>query len=323
MLGSVANPLSPAEQRADGISGYQTKPLWKKDLLRVLRAALDERPVPSVREPGAGASSSPPESARDGRILIVEDSQINAEVAGEILRSAGYAFDISADGVLAVDAVKSRPYALVLMDCQLPEVDGYEATRRIRAMERRGETASPGGTIPIVALTASATKEDLDRCFAAGMDDYVSKPVDARRLLAIIGDRLHPGARSAALASTPQPPAQPVANIARAVERLAGDRALFERIAALFAQGAPAARAKLRAAVEARDRREVLFATHRLKGQASTFGGEALGATVDALGESASADEWDKTDKLLVTAEKELERLLRALVRADDTSREQ
>ena len=98
---------------------------------------------------------------------------------------------------------------------------------------------------------------------------------------------------------------------------------MFGRIAALFAQGAPAARAKLRAAVEARDRREVLFATHRLKGQASTFGGEALGATVDALGESASADEWDKTDKLLVTAEKELERLLRALVRADDTSREQ
>jgi PAS domain S-box-containing protein len=317
MLGSVADPLSASEQRVDGIVAYHTKPIWKKDLLRVLRTALEERENESAREPGAAAPSSPPLSAPGARVLIVEDSQINAEVAGEILRAAGYAFDVAADGALAVDAVKSRSYALVLMDCQLPGVDGYEATRRIRALERQGVIASQGGAIPIVALTASATREDLERCFAAGMDDYVSKPVDARRLLAIIAARLNAGV-PAARVTTPRPPTIPVANIAQAVERLAGDRELFGRIAALFAHGAPAVRAKLRAAVESRDRREVVFATHRLKGQASTFGGDALIATAEALGEAASATNWSATEAMLIAVEKELDRLLRALARAEE-----
>jgi PAS domain S-box-containing protein len=320
MLGSVANPLTGAEQRADGIAGYCTKPIWRKHLLRVLRAALDDSPGEPAPEHGTDPpiTDVPRRTAPGVRILLVEDSEINAEVAGEILRSAGYAFDHALDGATAVDAVKSRPYDLVLMDCQLPEVDGYEATRQIRTLERRGELGSRSGSLPVIALTASATKEDLDRCFAAGMDDHISKPVDAWRLLAAIGARLQGGAPRTLRRSTPSPPSIPVANIARAVERLAGDRTLFGRIAALFADGAPAVREKLRSAVEARDARELAFATHRLKGQASTFGGDALVAATETLGEAATGGNWAAAEAAYLAVERELDRLLRALAAADE-----
>jgi CheY-like chemotaxis protein len=123
------------------------------------------------------------------RLLLVEDTPINAEVAGEILRGAGVSFDLAIDGLEAIEAVCRTGYALVLMDCQLPHVDGYEATRRIRALEaaqafdglRRPER------VPIVALTACCSREGHERARLAGMDDLVAKPIDAQRLLSAIG----------------------------------------------------------------------------------------------------------------------------------------
>jgi CheY-like chemotaxis protein len=126
------------------------------------------------------------------RLLLVEDTPISAEVAGEILRQAGYSFDLAVDGIEAVDAVRRVPYALVLMDCQLPRVDGYEATRRIRAIEARDglpghDAGAPrSGRLPIVALTACDAPEDYERARVAGMDGYLVKPVAADHLLAAI-----------------------------------------------------------------------------------------------------------------------------------------
>jgi PAS domain S-box-containing protein len=196
MAGSVASPLGLAERRADGIAGYISKPLWKKDLPRVLRAALDR--VDGRTGHDLVTSSAPPTKREAdvpaARVLIVEDSPVNAEVASAILRSAGYESDVAVDGEAAIAAVKGRRYDLVLMDVQLPEMDGYEATRRIRVLEQSGEVASAPGGVPIVALTASATTEDLERCRAAGMNDHISKPVDARRLRAMLAAKLLNGA---------------------------------------------------------------------------------------------------------------------------------
>jgi CheY-like chemotaxis protein len=121
-------------------------------------------------------------------LLIVEDTPINAEVAGEILRMAGVSFDVAVDGLEAIEAVRRVAYALVLMDCQLPEIDGYEATRRIRALEaaRAFEGPPRKGRLPIVALTACLGWEDRERARLAGMDDWLGKPVDARLLLSVI-----------------------------------------------------------------------------------------------------------------------------------------
>jgi CheY-like chemotaxis protein len=122
------------------------------------------------------------------RVLLVEDTPISAEVAGEILRSAGYPFDVATDGLLAIEAVRQTAYRVVLMDCQLPHVDGFEATRRIRALEAaHGFDGAPRSRrLPIVALTSCTTAGDRERARLAGMDDFLSKPVDARRLLSAL-----------------------------------------------------------------------------------------------------------------------------------------
>jgi CheY-like chemotaxis protein len=121
-------------------------------------------------------------------VLLVEDTPINAEVAGEILRSFGVTFDLALDGLQAIEAVTRFAYALVLMDCQLPRLDGFEATRRIRALEGSQGLEGPArpARLPILALTACSTARDHERARLAGMDDLLAKPIDARQLFSAI-----------------------------------------------------------------------------------------------------------------------------------------
>jgi PAS domain S-box-containing protein len=249
-------------------------------------------------------------------VLIVEDSTINAEVAAEIVRSAGHTFDLAPDGAAAVLAAKTRPYDVVLMDCQLPEVDGYEASRRIRALEREGELPPRRSALPIIALTASATQGDLERCFAAGMTDHVSKPVDAKNLLAVIARHLRGRSNGDPRSPSAPPPSDPslaVADLGEALARLQGNRALLRRIATQFAEGASKARAKLHDAVERRDPAAVAFEAHRLRGQASSFGGRALIAAIEALEGAVRRDGWTAAAATVLSVDAELDRLLRAL----------
>jgi CheY-like chemotaxis protein len=110
------------------------------------------------------------------RILVVEDNRTNQRVAQKMLEGLGYTADLQGNGQLGVDAHAARPYDLILMDCQMPMMDGYEASRAIRALT--GEAR----TVPIIALTANALEGDRERCLAAGMDDYLTKPLKRERL---------------------------------------------------------------------------------------------------------------------------------------------
>ena len=110
-----------------------------------------------------------------GRVLVVEDNLVSQLVIVRFLEKAGYAVDVAQNGLEALDAVTCRSYAIVLMDCQMPLMNGFEAAAEIRRRER-------GNRVPIVALTARAMKEDNQRCFEAGMDDFLAKPVDFRAL---------------------------------------------------------------------------------------------------------------------------------------------
>jgi len=113
-----------------------------------------------------------------GKLLLAEDNSINRKLALKLLETLGYKVDVAVNGREAVEAVQSQEYGLVLMDCQMPEMDGYEATRLIRAGGKKYSS------IPILALTANAMFGDREKCIAAGMDDYLTKPIDRAELAA-------------------------------------------------------------------------------------------------------------------------------------------
>ncbi len=184
-----------ARMEQAGFLAVISKPVRPSQLLDAVERALagEYRPkldVAGTQEPPADGAASKPAGSR-GRILLVEDNEINQCVASSILESEGYGCDVAANGREAVEAVRARKYAAILMDCQMPEMDGFEATRRIRDMEKNGEGAcGTKGRTPIIALTANALRGDHERCLAAGMDDYVSKPLNPKKLIDAIQSQI-------------------------------------------------------------------------------------------------------------------------------------
>jgi CheY-like chemotaxis protein len=160
-----------ARARAAGFHGFISKPIRR----RYLHEAVGEALGIHARPAGATAAGDEGEAiVGRQRILLAEDNAVNQRVATRMLEKLGHHVDVAANGFEAANAVAGLPYDLVLMDCQMPECDGFEATRIIR--ER-------GGRQPvIVALTANAMKDDRARCLAAGMDDYLSKPLKLEAL---------------------------------------------------------------------------------------------------------------------------------------------
>jgi CheY-like chemotaxis protein len=144
-----------------------------------LRSRL--QPVETEARPAVSPASFPAKSGGTNldRILIAEDNVINQKVIERMVQKIGYTVDLVANGREAIDALAGSPYSLVFMDCQMPEMDGFEACREIRKLDG-------GARIPIIAITANAMKGDRERCLAAGMDDYVSKPFKQEDLRVVI-----------------------------------------------------------------------------------------------------------------------------------------
>jgi CheY-like chemotaxis protein len=179
----------PADAELAGVWSTLTKPVNQEVLRTRVRAALQlsegEGPateLPVQRHPWS-------DQERVGRLLLAEDNVINQKVALAMLSGAGYSVDAVCNGEEAVAAVATRSYDLILMDCQMPELNGYEATAAIRAHEGSGRHT------PIIAMTAGARGEDRERCLAEGMDHSLAKPVKKDALLALVG-QLMPGGAS-------------------------------------------------------------------------------------------------------------------------------
>jgi CheY-like chemotaxis protein len=211
LLSSYTDRTVTSAAEAAGIARCLTKPIRRRRLLAECRLALglDARtattppspaPCPAV-QPDMGVDA-PRGPVGPVRILAAEDNRVNQQLLQAMLIRLGIPFDLVADGRRAVDAHIRTPYTLILMDCQMPDMDGYEATRRIR--EHEGDRAHT----PIIALTANALEGDRERCLAAGMDDYLAKPFKADSLRALL-DRWLPqrprndGDRLARNAATP------------------------------------------------------------------------------------------------------------------------
>jgi PAS domain S-box-containing protein len=183
---------SEADDRAlaaEGISACVSKPVRQSALLEAMTQALACAIAEPPRTIGGNLASPPPAPAvrQEFRILLAEDNPVSQEVAVGMLSRAGYACDAVSDGQAVVEAARTRKYDLVLMDCQMPELDGFAATSAIRAEEdKSGGLRRRGGRLAIIALTANALKGDRERCVAAGMDDYLSKPLNTQRLIDVL-----------------------------------------------------------------------------------------------------------------------------------------
>ena len=190
-LHPMSAPPDVTALRAAGYADFIAMPARLTHLHDVLRRAISLAPPATRHEP---ASSTEITRAPHARILVAEDNEINQIFTRELLARAGFACDVVADGRAAVQAYaaacdRAEPYHAILMDCQMPEMDGYDAAREIRRLEQQPAPARPART-PIIALTANTLEGDTARCLDAGMDSYASKPIDREKLLAILDEHL-------------------------------------------------------------------------------------------------------------------------------------
>lgn len=243
------------------------------------------------------------------RILIAEDNRINQKVTLGILGKMGLRSDIVSDGSEAIKALKSIPYDLVLMDVQMPEVDGFEATREIR----NPQSDVQNHAIPIIAMTAYALQGDREKCLNAGMNDYVSKPVSPQDLARVLEKWLpgekDEGSSSSALqpsAFIPHPPSailQPspaVFDQAGMMTRMMNDANLARRVVESFMAEFPKQLEKTRLCLAAADARCVGLEAHNIKGAAANIGGDALSNLADEMEQAAEAGDIGHVTSLMV-----------------------
>ncbi|MCC6235514.1 MAG: response regulator [Verrucomicrobiales bacterium] len=200
MVSAYATEQEEAAAQAAGIQAFVPKPITGSLLLDAVTRATGLRPEVT---PPQGPAESTPSFLSGRRLLVAEDNDANQFVVRELLQREGAQVEIAENGEIAVAKVQSTTYDLVLMDMQMPVMDGLEATRRIRSLAAQG-------SLPIVALTANAMKSDLDACLAAGMNDYVAKPIDRASLLSVLARNLLPHEVHAPIpAPTPTVPLAP------------------------------------------------------------------------------------------------------------------
>ena len=291
LLTAYNDPAHRRRALANNFAAYLTKPVRKATLIHTIAAAVGRvSPVtekkPREQKPGTAAAS--------GRVLVAEDHETNRIVITRQLASLGYTVDVAGDGRVALEMIDraAGTYDLVLTDCYMPEMDGYELARAVRERER--EQSRP--RMPIIALTAATLRGEAERCFAAGMDDYLTKPVKLVQLEETLRRWLHGEASPAKKAAVPvaEPPTdRPPAFDLNELHEVLG--AFDERARAFmrqFVQTTPPLVEKIRVAVAARDRDEAQRTGHTAKGAARSVMAAELAELFAAVERSAGAGDW-------------------------------
>jgi CheY-like chemotaxis protein len=263
-----------ARARELGISAYLTKPVRRA---RLLATVADQAHEPA---PAPVAAAAPPAGVR---VLVAEDNEVNRLVIETMLSKRGLAVDLAGDGAEALAKLAHGDYAAVFMDCQMPNVDGYEATGRIRAQEWAG------ARLPVIAMTAHAMTGDRERCLAAGMDDYMSKPLRPEALDEVLERWL--GVAPAG-GDAPEPAREAVDALidsARVRTFLTDYPDIVGQLLDLFLQSTPPLLAELRTAIDGGDGEELRRAAHKLKGSCQNIGATFMVTLCRAL-ESGDGD---------------------------------
>jgi CheY-like chemotaxis protein/HPt (histidine-containing phosphotransfer) domain-containing protein len=248
-------------------------------------------------------------------VLIAEDNTVNQRVTFGQLKKLGYSADIVPDGLAVLKALDRLHYDMVLMDCQMPEMDGYEATRRIRA--RMGDFPQPH----IIAMTAHAMQGDREKCLAAGMDDYISKPVQLNALAAALARGLSPDAKMVPLKKEDDFANDPVES-ALCEETLQSLKELgstigdsfFPELIETFERDATCHLGALRSAIASGDTRRLREEAHALKGASCTIGAQVMGGICQQLENLGIAQNAEGAAELIVRLEREFDRVKNQLV---------
>jgi len=300
--------LSSAGQRGDaircrelGVAAYLTKPVQQAELLDAILTALGT---------GVRGKPSPPLVTRHTlrenrvplRILLVEDNAVNQLVALRLLEKYGHSVTLAVNGKKALAALEEQRYDLVLMDVQMPEMNGWEATRAIREKEKK-----TGDHMPIIAMTAHAMKGDEEKCLDAGMDSYLTKPILTQDLLIVLDEV---GKKKADRAAPEEPAsAKPALDFAAALERLEGDRELFEEVVQVFKSDCPITLKQLRQALNVRDAAGVTEHAHALKGSSLNLGAATLSQTAFEMERLGRSGDLGRGGAVLKVIEREVDRL--------------
>ncbi len=284
VMTSIGQRGDASHMEALGCSGYLLKPVRQHMLYEALEAVMGrgEEKEPAIITRHLLAEQK---QHSNQRVLVAEDNPINQKLAAILLNKAGYSVDAVENGLQVVEKAKEGKYNAILMDVQMPEMDGFEATRRIREWE--------GGThprIPIIAMTAHAMKGDRGRCLAAGMDDYVPKPLEIHILLDVLDrwlepsgtedtqpDRIEESSTSATqFIAAPMEPSLPLVDelpmdVERALERFGNDRPFLYEMSREYIAGFPERIKDLRTALEAHNANDFSRHAHNLKGVSANF----------------------------------------------------
>ena len=277
LLISLSEPRRAEQARKAGFSAYVTKPVRHDDLQSCVKAVLGlaMEPPPSdpiqlkplveppVRHTGDQGRPRPP-------VLVAEDNVVNQTLTARMLERLGYHPHVVSNGQEALTALETTDYAAIVMDCQMPELDGYEATKRIREREQ-----AAARHIPIIALTADAMREARDRCLAAGMDDYLVKPIKTEQLGKVLERWVPTPAFSGMRPDTPPDHHHPAPGECFDADRMlisiGGDPDLFKQLLDLFLERYPMMLRDIQDAIRVGDGEKLEYAAHALKGTAGTL----------------------------------------------------
>ena len=319
LLSSVGQKGDAARCKELGISGYLLKPVKQSKLLDAIIIALGH---PAGEKITVTTRHTIQEAHRRLNILLAEDNIMNQKAAVKILEKRGHRVVVAQNGREAVEALDKEGFDLVIMDVQMPEMDGFEATRQIRNAEcgmrnvKKSKFRIPHSAfrIPIVAMTAHALKGDREKCLAAGMDDYISKPIKAEELFAVIEKLGHRSRHKNEKKRFPSsrnhgPPATDVFDLSRALEVVDGNIELFKEVANLFLENLSDHIAQIREAIARGDAKAVERATHSLKSSVSNFGANRAFEAVYRLELMGKEARLTETDAALSELEGELKEL--------------
>jgi len=293
----------PARHAAQRAAQHATlvRPVRQRPLRVTLEAALGFTPEPL---PPDVPSAERLTLSRQGRMLVAEDNPVNQKVAVRYLERLGFRVDVAANGLEALEACARLPYDLIFMDCQMPEMDGFEATAALRG--REAGSGSP--RIPIIALTAHAMAGERARCLAAGMDDYLTKPLRLDELARVIQHWLQEPPMSPAPTDGTSPRQQPpqdlldLTTLQNLVDLDDGGDGLLSEMITIFREDTPRRIQDIVSAAAKGDSLELSHAGHALKGGSGALGANALRAftaDIEALGRSGSVDAGPDLEKRL------------------------